>query len=570
VVPDGERIASSLRLSVDNVKGVMQMPELSYIHGASAQPLLGEPIFKNLRRTAMRASHNDALIVPHQGYRATYSELVEQCEQVARGLMARGVRKGDRVGIWSPNRYEWVIVQYATAAMGAILVNINPAYRTSELEYALNQSGITFFILAAGFRQADYRAMLAEVKGRCPQLREAVVLEDGWEALKRDGGKVERGALLEVEESLQFDDPINIQYTSGTTGFPKGATLTHHNILNNGFFIGETLKYSEKDRVCIPVPFYHCFGMVLGNLACTTHGATMVVPAEAFDPIATLQTVQEEKCTALYGVPTMFIAELEHPRFKEFDFGSLRTGIMAGSPCPVEVMKKVTTSMHMPEMTICFGMTETSPVSTQSSTGDPIERRVSTVGRVHPHVEIKIVDPESGAVVPRGQKGELCSRGYLVMLGYWNNEEATRQAIDAARWMHTGDLATIDDEGYVNIVGRIKDMIIRGGENIYPREVEEFLYTHPDVVDVQVIGVPSEKYGEEVMAWVKLREGATMSGDELAAWCKGKIATYKVPRHWKFVDAFPMTVTGKVQKYRMRETAVEELGLEKAAGVKTA
>ncbi len=546
------------------------MPELSYVHGASDKPLLGEPIFSNLRRTAARVGDREALVVADQNYRATYRELVEQCEEVARGLMARGVTKGDRVGIWSPNRYEWVIVQYATAAMGAILVNINPAYRSSELEYALNQSGITFLILAAGFRQTDYRAVLAEVKGRCPDLREALVLEDGWEALKRDASRVSANELHEVESSLQFDHPINIQYTSGTTGFPKGATLTHHNILNNGFFIGETLKYTEEDRVCIPVPFYHCFGMVLGNLACTTHGATMVIPGEAYDPVATMQTVQQEGCTSLYGVPTMFIGELEHPRFKEFDFSSLRTGIMAGSPCPVEVMKKVQTVMHIPEMTIAYGMTETSPVSTQCTTDDPLERRVSTVGRVHPHVEIKIVDPSTGAVVPRGMAGELCSRGYIVMLGYWNNEEATRQAIDPARWMHTGDLATMDDDGYVNIVGRIKDMIIRGGENIYPREVEEFLYTHPDIADVQVIGVPSEKYGEEVMAWVKLREGAAPSGDEIAAWCKGKIATYKIPRHWKFVDSFPMTVTGKIQKYKMRETAVEELGLEKAAGVRTA
>jgi fatty-acyl-CoA synthase len=568
--PDGERIAPSLQRTEDNVKGVMQMSALSYVHGASNQSLLGEPIFQNLRRTAERVNDREALVSVHQGYRATYRELVEQCEEIACGLMARGVTKGDRVGIWSPNRYEWVIAQYATAAMGAILVNINPAYRTHELEYALNQSGITFLILAAGFRQTDYRAMLAEVKGRCPGLREALVLEDGWEALKRDASKVRQDELHQVEESLQFDDPINIQYTSGTTGFPKGATLTHHNILNNGFFIGETLGYSEKDRVCIPVPFYHCFGMVLGNLACTTHGATMVVPAEAFDPVLTMQAVQQESCTSLYGVPTMFIAELEHPRFKEFDFGSLRTGIMAGSPCPVEVMKKVTTAMHIPQMTICYGMTETSPVSTQSTTDDPLERRVSTVGRVHPHVEIKVVDPATGAVVPRGIAGELCSRGYIVMRGYWNNEEATRQAIDPARWMHTGDLATMDAEGYVNIVGRIKDMIIRGGENIYPREVEEFLYGHPDVADVQVIGVPSEKYGEEVMAWVKLREGASVTGDQLAAWCKGKIATYKIPRHWKFVDAFPMTVTGKVQKFKMREVAVEELGLEKAAGVRTA
>jgi fatty-acyl-CoA synthase len=540
------------------------------VHGASDVPLLGESIFQNLRRTAARFGDREALVAAHQSYRATYNELVAQCEVVARGLMARGVKPGDRVGIWSPNRYEWVIVQYATAAMGAILVNLNPAYRTSELEYALNQSGISFLVLAAGFRQADYKGMLAEVKGNCPALREALVLEDGWEALKRDAAKTSEAALHDVEGSLQFDDPINIQYTSGTTGFPKGATLTHHNILNNGFFIGETLRYSERDRVCIPVPFYHCFGMVLGNLACTTHGATMVIPAEGFDPVITMETVQKEKCTSLYGVPTMFIAELEHPRFKEFDFSSLRTGIMAGSPCPVEVMKKVQTVMHIPEMTIAYGMTETSPVSTQCTTDDPLERRVSTVGRVHPHVEIKIVDAGTGAIVPRGITGELCSRGYLVMLGYWNNEEATHQAIDSARWMHTGDLATMDGEGYVNIVGRIKDMIIRGGENIYPREVEEFLYGHPDVSDVQVIGVPSEKYGEEVMAWVKPREGATVSGEELVLWCKGKVASYKIPRHWKFVDSFPMTVTGKIQKYKMRELAVEELGLEKAAGVRTA
>src|SRR2546421_6514129 len=546
------------------------MTELSYVHGAGDKPLLGEPIFHNLRRTAARVPDREALVVPYQRYRATYRELVDQCEVLARGLMARGVAKGDRVGIWSPNRYEWVVVQYATAAMGAILVNINPAYRTSEFEYALNQSGTSFLVLAPRFRQADYVAMLAEVRSRCPELREAVVMEDGFDALVRDASGVEPDALHEVEASLQFDDPINIQYTSVTTGYPKGATLTHHNILNNGYFVAEMLGYTEHDRVCIPVPFYHCFGMVMGNLGCTTHGATMVLPAEAYDPVVTMQTVQDERCTSLYGVPTMFIGELEHPRFREFDFSSLRTGIMAGSPCPVEVMKKVQTIMHIPEMTIAYGMTETSPVSTQCATDDPLEKRVSTVGRVHPHVEIKIVDPATGAVVPRGAPGELCSRGYMVMLGYWNNEEATRQAIDTARWMHTGDLATMDADGYVNIVGRIKDMIIRGGENIYPREVEEFLYGHPDVADVQVIGVPSEKYGEEVMAWVKLREGARSSGEELAAWCKGKIATYKVPRHWKFVDAFPMTVTGKVQKFKMRETAVEELGLEKAAGVRTA
>ena len=550
--------------------GGTRLTELSYVHGASQTPLLGDTIFQNLRRTAERFGDREALVVNHQGHRSTYRELLDECELVARGLLARGVQKGDRVGIWSPNRYEWVITQFSTAAIGAILVNINPAYRTSELEYVLNQSGITFLILAAGFRQADYRAMLAEVKGRCPDLREALVLEQGWDALHREGARTSVEDLRELEASLQFDDPINIQYTSGTTGFPKGATLTHHNILNNAFFIGETLHYTEQDRVCIPVPFYHCFGMVLGNLACTTHGATMVIPAEAYDPLAVMETVQKERCTSLYGVPTMFIGELEHPRFNEFDFSSLRTGIMAGSPCPVEVMKKVQTVMHIPEMTIAYGMTETSPVSTQCATDDPLEKRVATVGRVHPHVEIKIVDPGTGGVVPRGTSGELCSRGYIVMLGYWNNEQATRQAIDTARWMHTGDLATMDELGYVNIVGRIKDMIIRGGENIYPREVEEFLYGHPAIADVQVIGVPSEKYGEEVMAWVKLREGAMVDGEELAAWCKGKIASYKTPRHWKFVDGFPMTVTGKIQKFKMREEAVEELGLEKAAGVRTA
>src|SRR5437764_9128383 len=506
------------------------MPELSYVHGASEKPLLGEPIFPSRRRTAARFGDREALVAPHQAYRATYSQLVDQCELLARGLMARGVEKGDRVGIWSPNRYEWVVVQYATAAMGAILVNINPAYRTSELEYALNQSGTSFLILAAAFRQADYRAMLAEVKGKCPGLREALVLEDGWDALKRDASRVGAGELHELEATLQFDDPINIQYTSGTTGFPKAAAPTHHNIRNNGFFIGETLKYTEHDRVCIPVPFYHCFGMVLGNLACTTHGATMIIPAEAYDPVVTMQTVQDERCTSLYGVPTMFIGELDHPRFKEFDFSSLRTGIMAGSPCPVEVMKKVQTVMHIPEMTICYGMTETSPVSTQSTTDDPLERRVSTVGRVHPHVEIKVIDPSTGAVVPRDTAGELCTRGYSVMRGYWDNEEATRLAVDSGRWMHTGDLATMDAEGYINIVGRIKDMIIRGGENVYPREIEEFLYTHPKVSDVQVIGVPDHRYGEEIMAWVRIKSGEQVTAEELQAFCKGQIAHYKVPR----------------------------------------
>jgi fatty-acyl-CoA synthase len=401
-------------------------------------------------------------------------------------------------------------------------------------------------------------------------LRDALVLDDAWGPLLRDANGVSSTQLAEVETELEFDDPINIQYTSGTTGFPKGATLSHHNILNNGFFIGETLRYTERDRVCIPVPFYHCFGMVLGNLACTTHGACMVIPGEAFAPLAVLQTVESEHCTSLYGVPTMFIAELEHPQFAEFELSALRTGIMAGSPCPIEIMRRVQSQMHMTEVTIAYGMTETSPVSTQCATDDPLEKRVSTVGTVHPHVEIKIIDPGTTRIVSRGSPGELCARGYLVMLGYWNNEAASREAIDAQRWMHTGDLATMDDDGYINIVGRIKDMIIRGGENVYPREVEEFLYTHPAVSDVQVIGVPSRQYGEEVMAWIKLREGAYATSEQLMEYCRGKIATFKIPRYWKFTDVFPMTVTGKVQKFRMREIAVAELGLEAAAAVRTA
>jgi fatty-acyl-CoA synthase len=546
------------------------MPVPSYVHGASPVPLLGETIGQNLRRTVDRFATSEALVVRHQNYRATYAELWDQTTRAARGLLARGVRKGDRVGIWSPNRAEWVVLQYATARIGVVLVNINPAYKTAELSYALQQSGTRLLILARAFRTADYVAMLSEVRGGCADLEQSLVLDDEWDALLADADSVPSEDLEAIEGSLQFDDAINIQYTSGTTGFPKGATLSHHNILNNGFFIGEALRLSERDRVCIPVPFYHCFGMVLGNLACTTHGSCMVIPGEGYEPLAAMETVQAERCTALYGVPTMFIGELDHPRFSEFDFSSLRTGIMAGSPCPVEVMRKVQSQMHMPEVTICYGMTETAPVSTQSATDDPLDKRVSTVGRIHPHVEIKIVDPENNEIVPRGQPGELCTRGYSVMLGYWNNPAATGQAIDVARWMHTGDLATMDDEGYLNIVGRIKDMIIRGGENIYPREIEEFLYGHPDVSDVQVIGVPSERYGEEVMAWVKLREGASATDETLAAFCRGKIATYKIPRYWKFVDGFPMTVTGKIQKFKMRETAVDELGLQKAAAVATA
>jgi fatty-acyl-CoA synthase len=543
---------------------------LSYASGTSSLPLLGETIGDNLRRTAHECGDAEALVVPHQGYRATYRQLWDQAGLAARGLLARGVNRGDRVGIWSPNRFEWVVVQFATARIGAILVNINPAYRTTELQYALQQSGVSFLILARAFRQADYVGMLAEVQGSCPGLREALVLEDGWESLLRDGESVPESALRAVESTLQCDDPINIQYTSGTTGFPKGATLSHHNILNNGFFIGETVRYTPADRVCIPVPFYHCFGMVLGNLACTTHGACIVVPGEAFEAAGTMRVAQDERCTALYGVPTMFIAELEHPDFETFDFSRLRTGIMAGSPCPVEVMRKVQSRMNMREVTICYGMTETSPVSTQSALDDPLEKRVGTVGRVHPHVEVKVVDPETGQCVQRGEAGELCTRGYSVMLGYWSNPEATSVAIDGARWMHTGDLATMDGDGYVNIVGRIKDMIIRGGDNIYPREIEEFLYGHADISDVQVIGVPSERYGEEVMAWVKPREGASLTGEVLEAFCRNRIATNKIPRYWKFVDAFPMTVTGKVQKYLMRQASVEELGLEAAAAVSTA
>jgi fatty-acyl-CoA synthase len=546
------------------------MSTLSYAHGASPVDLLGETIGDNLRRTVELHRESEALVSRQQGFRATYGQFWDLTSRCAKGLIAHGVVKGDRVGIWSPNRYEWVVLQYATARIGAILVNVNPAYKTSELEYALNQSGVSLLVLARSFRTNDYVAMLGEVHGHCPDLREALVLEEGWEALLGDGDRVLDSKLAEIEPTLQFDDPINIQYTSGTTGFPKGATLSHHNILNNGFFIGEGLHYTPADRVCIPVPFYHCFGMVLGNLACTSHGSCMVIPAEAFDPVATMECVQAERCTSLYGTPTMFIGELDNPRLPEFDFSSLRTGIMAGAPCPVEVMKKVLTTMHMPEVTIMYGMTETSPVSTQSLIGDPLEKQTATVGKVYPHLEIKIVDPETGGIVPRGTAGEFCTRGYSVMLGYWNNEKATTEAIDGARWMHTGDLAEMDDEGYVKIVGRLKDMIIRGGENIYPREIEEFLYGHPEISEVQVIGVPSERYGEEVMAWVKLREGAQVTGEQLAEYCRGKISTFKIPRYWKFVEGFPMTVTGKVRKIEMRELSVKDLGLEKAAAVTTA
>jgi len=542
----------------------------SYVHGASSAHLLGETIGENLKHTVERFADHEALVCRFQDYRATYQELWDLTGLAARGLMAHGVKKGDRVGIWAPNRYEWTVLQYATARIGAILVNLNPAYRTAELEYALRQSSVSFLALAKSFRTADYGAMLDEVRDQCPELRESLVLDESWDSLLREGAAVSQTNLADREATIQFDEPINIQYTSGTTGFPKGATLSHHNILNNGYFVGETLHLTEADRVCIPVPFYHCFGMVLGNLACTTHGACMVVPAEAYDPRIVMETVEAERCTALYGVPTMFIGELDHPDFDSFDFSSLRTGIMAGSPCPAEVMKKVQSRMNMTEVTICYGMTETSPVSTQSTTDDPLEKRVSTVGRVHPHVEIKVVDPATGLVVPCGMTGELCTRGYSVMLGYWADDDATRDAIDAGRWMHTGDLAIMDDEGYLNIVGRIKDMIIRGGENVYPREIEEYLYRHPDVADVQVIGVPSERYGEEVMAWVKPREGSSSTEEDLREFCRDHIASFKIPRYWRFVDEFPMTVTGKVQKFKMRETAIADLGLDSVAAIVTA
>jgi fatty-acyl-CoA synthase len=546
------------------------MAALSYAHGTGATPLLGETIGDNLRRTVERVGDREALVVRHQNYRATYRQLWDATTEAARGLMALGVQKGDRVGIWAPNRWEWVVVQYATARIGAILVNINPSYQLGELEYALNQSGVSVLLLARGFRKTDYLAMLCAVCPGCSALKHALVLDADWDILCKAASGISAQQLTEREAALQFDDPINIQYTSGTTGFPKGATLSHHNILNNAFFIAQGLRYSERDRVCIPVPFYHCFGMVLGNLACTASGACMVIPAEAFEPLSVLETIQAERCTSLYGVPTMFIAELDQPRFGEFDLSSLRTGIMAGAPCPIELMKNVVSKMHMREVAIGYGMTETSPLSTMSALDDPLERRVSTVGRVHPHVEIKVIDPATGQIVPRGATGEFCTRGYSVMLAYWNNEAATKASIDAGGWMHSGDLAVMDEQGYVNIVGRIKDMIIRGGENIYPREIEEFLHTHPAVSEAQVIGVPSEKYGEEVMAWVKMKPGVALCEADLVSFCTGKIAKFKVPRYWKIVEAFPMTVTGKVQKFRMRELAIEELGLQCAAQTRTA
>ena len=533
---------------------------VSYIHGTSLTPLIGETIGANFDRIVGLYPDRDAVVVCHQDVRWTYAEFGARVDRVARALVGIGLQPGDRMGIWAPNCAEWLLVQYASAKAGVILVNVNPAYRTSELEFVLNQSGCRVLISARAFKSSDYVAMVREVAPRCPALERTVFLDSGdWEELLAAGD-----AELSLPAGLQFDDPINIQYTSGTTGFPKGATLTHHNILNNGFFIGETCRYTPEDRVCIPVPFYHCFGMVLGNLACTTHAACIVIPAPSFEPHATLEAVQSERCTSLYGVPTMFIAELDLPEFDEFDLTSLRTGIMAGSPCPVEVMRNVVDRMHMAEVTICYGMTETSPVSTQTSADDDVDRRTSTVGRVHPHVEIKIIDPASGECVERDVPGELLTRGYSVMLGYWNDPEQTAEAIDAAGWMHTGDLATMDRDGYVNIVGRSKDMIIRGGENVYPREIEEFLYTHPAIRDVQVVGIPDERYGEEIAALVIAREPGTIDAEDVREFCRGKIAHYKIPRYVISVDEFPMTVTGKIQKFKLRDQAIEWLDLRSA------
>ncbi|GGO81306.1 AMP-binding protein [Marinobacterium nitratireducens] len=555
----------------------------SYSSGTSNKPLIGMTIGDKFDQIAATYPDNDALIVRHQGIRWSYREFQQQVNRCARALLAVGIRKGDRVGIWSPNNAQWTTLQFATAKVGAILVNINPAYRLHELEYALNHSEARMLVIAERFKSSDYTQMLyelaPELKAAAPGELKAAKLShleilvnlaeqpyDGmwrWDDLIEQADGTDEARLAEAQSGLQFDDPINIQYTSGTTGFPKGATLTHHNILNNGYFVAESMKLTDQDRLVIPVPLYHCFGMVMGNLGCMTHGATMIYPGEGFEPKSVLDAVAEERATALYGVPTMFIAELEHPDFAQYDLSSLRTGIMAGSLCPSEVMKAVNSKMHMQEVQIAYGMTETSPVSTQTAADDPFDKRVTTVGRTQPHLESKVIDPATGGVVPRGEIGELCTRGYSVMLKYWNNEEATRDAIDENGWMHTGDLATMDEEGYIQIVGRIKDMVIRGGENVYPKEVEEFLYSHPAVSDVQVTGVPDKKYGEELIAWVKLRTDADpVTEDELRAFCKGQITHFKIPRYFKFVEEFPMTVTGKIQKFKMREISIKELGLD--------
>ena len=537
--------------------------QLSYAHGDSSTPLLGETIGENLKKTVERFPKNDALICSHQNYRATYEEFYEQTSQVAKAILHLGAKPGDRVGIWSPNRYEWVLLQYATARIGVILVNINPAYRTSELIFVLNQSQIKYMFASLSFKTSNYKKMVDDAREFTSTLVDEVFFDENWDDFLKGAAHISDEELQNYESQIQFDDPVNIQYTSGTTGFPKGVTLSHHNILNNGYFIGIRLHYTEKDRVCIPVPFYHCFGMVIGNLCCTAHGSTMVIPNDSFDPKLTLEAVEKEKCTSLYGVPTMFIATLHELDLKNYDLSSLRTGVMAGAVCPPEVMKRVENQMNMKEVTICYGMTETSPVSTQTKIGTPFEKQIHSVGTIHDHLEIKIINPETGKIVNRGENGELCTRGYSVMLKYWDNPEATHQVLDSARWMHTGDLAMMDEEGYIHISGRIKDLIIRGGENISPKEIEDFLYQYPNVLDAQVIGVPSEKFGEEVMAWIKVREGFSLTEEELVNFCKGQIAHYKVPKYWKFVQEFPMTISGKVRKVEMREMAIKELGLGK-------
>ncbi len=539
------------------------METLSYVHGASNKNLLGETIGGNLKRIVEKFGNSEALVSVHQNYRATYKQFYEETGKVAKALLANNINNGDRVGIWAPNCYEWVLLQFATARIGVILVNLNPAYRAHEVSFAINQSETKLVVSALNFKKSDYKQMLALVKEDCPSLEKIVYLNENWDNFLKKGSKITDDFLEQEERKVQFDDPVNIQYTSGTTGFPKGVTLSHHNILNNGYFIGERLNYTEKDRVCIPVPFYHCFGMVIGNLACVTHGSCMAIPNDAFDAAVTLQAVQDEKCTSLYGVPTMFISELGLPNFKEYNLSTLRTGVMAGSLCPPEIMKRVQSEMNMKEVSICYGMTETSPVSTQTKIGVPFEKQVSTVGTVQDHLEIKIINPETGKIVNRGESGELCTRGYSVMLKYWNDPEKTKQSLDEERWMHTGDLASMDEEGYITITGRIKDLIIRGGENISPKWIEDFLYTHPKIVDVQVIGVPSERFGEEVMAWVKLHPGVEATGEELRAFCDQKIAHYRIPKYWKFVDDFPMTISGKIRKVEMREISIKELGLDK-------
>jgi fatty-acyl-CoA synthase len=548
----------------------------SYVSGPSALPLLGRTIGQHLDIVTEADPGALAVVSRHQGERLSYGELHRQVETCARAFLDAGVARGDRVGIWAGNCLEWLVVQYATARIGAILVNVNPAYRRHELRYALAKSGVTVLVAARGFRETDYVAMLAEVRHDVPSLRLVILLGAGdegmvaWQDFLARAGHRSVDELRRREAELDFDQPINIQYTSGTTGAPKGATLTHHNILNNGYFTGLRCGYTAADRICVPVPLYHCFGMVIGNLAALAHGASVVYPAIAFDPVATLEAVQQERCTSLYGVPTMFIAQLQHPDFDRYDLSSLRTGVMAGSPCPVEVMKQVMDRMHAREMTICYGMTETSPVSFQSLADDDLEHRTGTVGAVHPHVECKIVDPEQGQAVPRGQPGELCTRGYCVMPGYWDDDAASAAAIDRGGWMHTGDLAIMRDDGYVNIIGRIKDMVIRGGENIYPREVEEFLYTHPKVAEVQVIGVPDPKYGEELCAWIRLKDQETTTIEEIHSYCRGQIASFKIPKYLRLTTEFPMTVTGKIRKIEMREISIRELGLDSAARVPTA